>query len=463
MKRYERYIAVLIVVILLAAVIVQRPSVASGLDTKNPESIVASWSNSQETAGSDEVKIRATVDAFFQLDYANRTTTTAFTSRSFLMAADTDAARTFARYTDGLLKYKILCWDALDALPIGYEEYRPEYKEVTVDAAGSSASVTVLPICTFRYDCVQVPKEYWGYQTHVLTLHKVDGMWRIESEETLDWPERKEFPLDTDFEKLTRELPTSLAEAKRYEEDLDRQKQQDIETMRKNNDPRLYFMSQRDGGDMSSEPVAGNGEELRSGGYVAYNRSRAVLYTRWATGTSPRTGLVGYGNNPLFPYYSQGDCINFGSQVVWFGFGGINDSAHINSHATPMVTTGGTLWYQGLSTWTTLVSQDPYSFLPMINTNRVSDLVGVQGWRYGSLGGIAPGDLVVRTQSFYHTMPVSAVVDKHGTPSTTELDEIYISSHTDPTYDTRLIDFMPSIIGHPEYCDFVNISIFKAP
>ena len=47
--------------------------------------------------------------------------------------------------------------------------------------------------------------------------------------------------------------------------------------------------------------------------------------------------------------------------------------------------------------------------------------------------------------------------------STTELDEIYISSHTDPAYDIRLIDFMPSIIGHPEYCDFVNISIFKAP
>lgn len=149
--------------------------------------------------------------------------------------------------------------------------------------------------------------------------------------------------------------------------------------------------------------------------------------------------------------------------MVWFGFGGINDSAHINSHATPMVTTGGRLWYQGLYTWTTLVSHDPDSFLPMINTNRVSDLVGVQGWRYGSLGGIAPGDLVVRTQLFYHTMPVSAVVDKHGTPSTTELDEIYISSHTDPAYDTRLIDFMPSIIGHPEYCDFVNISIFKAP
>ena len=119
MKRYERCIAVLIVVMLLAAVIVQRPSVVSGLDTKAPESVVAAWSNSQETAGSDEAKIRATVDAFFQLDYANRTTTTAFASRSFLMAADTDAARTFARYTDGLLKYKILCWDALDALPIG--------------------------------------------------------------------------------------------------------------------------------------------------------------------------------------------------------------------------------------------------------------------------------------------------------------------------------------------------------
>ena len=37
-----------------------------------------------------------------------------------------------------------------------------------------------------------------------------------------------------------------------------------------------------------------------------------------------------------------------------------------------------------------------------------------QGWWYGSLGGIAPGDIVVRTQSYWHAMPVSAVVDKHG-------------------------------------------------
>lgn len=69
----------------------------------------------------------------------------------------------------------------------------------------------------------------------------------------------------------------------------------------------------------------------------------------------------------------------------------------------------------------------------------------------------------MRTQSYWHAMPVSAVVDKHGTLSTTELGEIYVSSHTAPTYDTRLIDFMPSIIGHPEYCDFVNINLYKIP
>lgn len=186
MKRVSRTAAWIVIIALLMAVGVERPSRASGLDSSASDSLLATWRIDQTSDMSDEVKIRATVDAFFQLDYANRTTTTVFTSRSFLMAADTDAARTFARYTDGLLKYKILCWDALDALPIGYEEYRPEYKEVTVDATGSSASVRVLPICTFRYDGTQASKEYWGYQTHVLTLHKVDGKWLIEFEETLD-------------------------------------------------------------------------------------------------------------------------------------------------------------------------------------------------------------------------------------------------------------------------------------
>ncbi|MFZ2412743.1 MAG: hypothetical protein WAW16_00750 [Candidatus Cryosericum sp.] len=163
MKRVSRTAVWFVIIALLMAVGVERPSRASGLDDSASDSVLATWRIDQTSDMSDEARIRATVDAFFQLDYANRTTATAFVSRFSLMAVDTDAARTFARYTDGLLKYKILCWGALDALPISYEEYRPEYKEVTVDAAGSSASVTVLPICAFRYHCAQAPEEYWGY------------------------------------------------------------------------------------------------------------------------------------------------------------------------------------------------------------------------------------------------------------------------------------------------------------
>jgi len=86
MKRVSRTAVWFVIIALLIAVGVERPSRASGLDDSASDSVLATWRIDQTSDMSDEAKIRA-----------------------------------------------------------------------TVDASGSRASATVLPICTFRYDCVQVP------------------------------------------------------------------------------------------------------------------------------------------------------------------------------------------------------------------------------------------------------------------------------------------------------------------
>jgi hypothetical protein len=151
--------------------------------------------------------------------------------------------------------------------------------------------------------------------------------------------------------------------------------------------------------------------------------------------------------------------MNFGSQVVWFGFGGINDSTHINSHALPMVTSGGKAWYPGISTWTSIMSQGINSFLPMIDNNRISNLAGVQGWQNQALGGIEIGDLIEEINPVYHMMTVAVVKDKHNTPTTTEYDEIHVSAHTGDVFQRSLINY----IADSTRVHFVWIMVFKNP
>ena len=51
--------------------------------------------------------------------------------------------------------------------------------------------------------------------------------------------------------------------------------------------------------------------------------------------------------NPLFASYAGqgGDCMNFGSQCVWAGFGGSETTAAVSSHTRPMDNSGNHKWY----------------------------------------------------------------------------------------------------------------------
>lgn len=51
--------------------------------------------------------------------------------------------------------------------------------------------------------------------------------------------------------------------------------------------------------------------------------------------------------NPLFTSYAGqgGDCMNFGSQCIWAGFGGSETTASVDSHSRPMDASGDYMWY----------------------------------------------------------------------------------------------------------------------
>jgi len=458
MKRASRTAVWFVIVTLLVAASVERPSRVSGLDTGTSESILTAWRTGQTSGMLDEAKIRGTVDTYFRVEYANRLGA-AFLSRAPLLCTDTNQAKIWANYTDALLKYKIMCWRSMGYIPTTYT-YAPEYDKVTIEPTGLVATVIMHPTCTLEFSSEHMSDPV-GFEQYALTLRKLGGIWQIDHD-TVDSIDNELYPLNTDFDALTRSYPARLAAWENEQANLTVAWQEDVATMKKNNDPRLHLLDAQKGGDAVSaatRAITSNLVMTSYPGYTDYNRSRAAQYTMWTTGNSHVPPYSpGWGYNPNFPVVSN-DCMNFASQVVWFGFGGINDSAHITSRALPMVTSGGKTWYPGLTTWTTIMSYGANSFLPMIDNNRISNLAGVQGWQNQACGGIEAGDLIEEITPDIHMMAVSSANDIHGTPTTTEYDEIYVSAHNTDVCQIRLINW----IADPSHVHFVWITVFKIP
>lgn len=457
MKRVNKAAIWFVIIALIVAVSVEEPSRVSALDTATSESILTTWHVGQISDVSDEAKIHATVDTYFRVEYGNRMDAT-FSSRASLLCVDTDQTDTWAHYTDALLKYKIMCWRSMGYVPTAYA-YTPEYNTVTTDPSGLVATVVMHPTCTLEFSSEHTSDPV-GSEQHTVVLRNISGVWEI-GHDTVDSIDNELYPLNTDFDALTRSYPVRLAAWETEQANMTVAWQEDVATMKKNDDPRLHMLDPQKGGDaISTATEASTSDTTVSSypGYTDYDRSRAAQYTMWSTGISGLSGTAGWGWNPKFPP-ADTDCMNFASQVVWFGFGGINDSAHIASRALPMVTSGGTAWYPGCTSWNNVLGPTDNGFLPTIDNNRISNLAGVQGWKDKLLGGIEAGDLIEEITPDVHMMAVAAVVDKHNTPTTTEFDEIYISAHDRDRCQYPLINWIADVTR----IRFVWIMTFKIP
>lgn len=77
-----------------------------------------------------------------------------------------------------------------------------------------------------------------------------------------------------------------------------------------------------------------------------YDGASAAAYAYTYARRTPEDEKPAYYNPLFFSYAGKGgDCMNYGSQCVWAGFGGSETAASVNSHTQPMDTSGDYMWY----------------------------------------------------------------------------------------------------------------------
>lgn len=240
---------------------------------------------------------------------------------------------------------------------------------------------------------------------HTVELQRsTDGFWRL-VEDTYRDEFSDCYPRGTDFRALASSLPARLSEWKADQERL--------------GTPEATVVNPGDSGLLAT--------------YLTYNRTSAQWYaTRYTDNIDYNT--TNY--NLKFQHWSA-DCCNFASQCIWYGFGGIDNSAYIDGHLRPMVVftrDGGEDWWCDSVTACSPDGHWPWTYIPdfrtLIKGNYQYNGVGVQGWDIG-LSGLAVGDCAEGTNSdgSLHIMIVTSATDLDG-DGVLEYSEVKVSAHT---------------------------------
>lgn len=146
--------------------------------------------------------------------------------------------------------------------------------------------------------------------------------------------------------------------------------------------------------------------------------------------------------NSNFPSYDNdgGDCQNFGSQCVWYGFGGVNSSTYINSHSSPMINDGlnsSNSWYHGGTKYDTGTNWAWTGVNYYRNYVRINN--GLTAVEYNGVAYARVGDIVQVSWkgngNFNHTY---VVTDVTGTLGSRTPSNITICGHSDDQRDEPL-------------------------
>ena len=201
-------------------------------------------------------------------------------------------------------------------------------------------------------------------------------------------------------------------------------------------------------------------EKIQSGDYsilankkfTSYNRTRAQKYME-SYGGSKR-------NSKFFDYSKQGgDCQNFASQCLWYGFGGTDSKSTIEAKAFPMITNSGDRdWYQ-----TSKQNDTPKSwvwtgvdeFFEYIEEGSGFDL-GPHGTVYDGVAYAEVGDIIqIDIESdgeFNHSYVVYRV---QGTTGSRTSHDIWVTSHTADIHNILLYDRINTL----DNCELRTINI----
>ena len=177
--------------------------------------------------------------------------------------------------------------------------------------------------------------------------------------------------------------------------------------------------------------------------YSYYNGSYAANYAlRYA---------LNY--NSYFPDYKveEADCMNFGSQCMWYGMGGTNSQTAINNRNFPMITglSSSYNWHPGVATWTYCPS-----FMNFLNTASSYHSTPLTVWSDGCAAA-QKGDLILIKYPGSSTWDHVYIVNDVSTESVDHpAKRIYVCAHTDDIKNVKLYNRFQSSIS---YYTFITV------
>jgi len=381
--------------------------------------------------GVDAEGVRKAVDTYFRMK-AHGCVTLCMPDLSLVMEPGDSRS-----YEEGRLSYSIECWRETG---VRHESfcYRPQYESIVFAEAG--CAVLVRPVIWLRV-AHGVGEYAIGTELHRVSLFHTGDGWKVREDQYVD-DFTQTYPRGTDFQHLLVDLRSDLASV--------RERDREIE-LRLASDPR-------------SDPDWAPGNVGVMATYVAYDRIRAAQYgMTYTNNDGSLTSTTNY--NTLFRAYNPSDCQNFVCQCIWYGFGGVNDYAHISGHLFPMIGDGPPL---GTSSWWSDGSSTVYApgqtydwpwvnvgdFFGIAYDQYLNNKIGVQAVQATS-GTVYKGDYVA-TATWSHVLIIVNCIDANSN-RVYEYSEIWVSAHTANRQNVLLASLYPS----PSSVVFVRVVRYR--
>lgn len=274
----------------------------------------------------DTSRVRSAIDTYFSIKWQSIVLGTVLDS-AFMVDSTSPIARAEFAYEHDLLWYFVECNADAGAEYTAFE-YHPIYR--TIEAGGVQAKAVLVPAADLLVKGYPPTSTPIGLEEHTITLSKTAVGWQLtadeyENEWTLGYPQ------GTDFTALVSSLRDSA-------ESRSEARKERIGKLlgQYGDDPRL------------SERLVNEDRECTMGlrGYLWMDRDDASWYGITYSSNSP--GDTSY-NKDYFQTATPGDCQNFVSQCIWYGFGGQIATQPIEDRELPMVynVSGANAWWWG--------------------------------------------------------------------------------------------------------------------
>lgn len=166
-------------------------------------------------------------------------------------------------------------------------------------------------------------------------------------------------------------------------------------------------------------------ESYIASSYIPYDKSRAASYAKKYAGSNYNKRFASYKGH-------GGDCQNFASQCVWYGYGGTDTASAINNKLRPMVTgTSNRNWFATSGYMDCSISWIRCTAFKDYINNSYGGNPGPAGWTHvGSVAFAEPGDVIQVNWTGgnqWHSYIVTAVT---GTSGARTKSNITVVAHT---------------------------------